>query len=372
MIKAFARLVGVNLRRHKLRSMMSVAGISFGVAAMLMIVSIVLGAIGMFQNILANESQYVVFEKDVSDLFFSSITMEQIRALRELPMVERVDPMLVGIVSSPDHPIVTCFGIEASDPRLRKAHWQSGSAEHFGTEANTIYLGDRAAKFLNASVGQTIPIGKGSFRVGGVFQTSNGFEDGGVFMPLPEAQEFFRRADLVSVATIQLSHENQGSGLKQAIATHFEGLVALEDREFNQSYSQFRILRFTSWAVGICSFLLGGMGVANTMLMSVFTRIREIAILRVCGFSKRQVAGLIFGEAAVIATLGLLGGFAIGVLALVAMNAAPQFQGYVQASIRPEIVLIVVVIAFATALGGSLYPAYFASTIQPADALRFE
>jgi len=56
----------------------------------------------------------------------------------------------------------------------------------------------------------------------------------------------------------------------------------------------------------------------------------------------------------------------------VAMNAAPQFQGYVQASIRPEIVLIVVVIAFATALGGSLYPAYFASTIQPADALRFE
>ena len=81
MIRAFARLVIINLRRHKIRSVISIAGISFGVAAMLAVVSIVLGAIGMFQNILANESQYVVFEKDVSDLFFSSVTMEQIRDL---------------------------------------------------------------------------------------------------------------------------------------------------------------------------------------------------------------------------------------------------------------------------------------------------
>jgi putative ABC transport system permease protein len=37
------------------------------------------------------------------------------------------------------------------------------------------------------------------------------------------------------------------------------------------------------------------------MLLSVFSRIREIAILRVCGFSRAQVAGLIFGEAAAVA-----------------------------------------------------------------------
>jgi putative ABC transport system permease protein len=372
MIEAFARLIFVNLRRHKLRAMISVAGISFGVAAMLTIVSIVLGAIGMFQNILASESHYMVFEKDVSDLFFSSVTMEQIRGLRALPMVERVEPMLVGIVSSTNHPIVTCFGIEANDPRLRKAHWLSGDVTRFGVDANTIYLGDRAAAFLKASVGQTIPIGKGSFRVGGVFQTSNGFEDGGIFMPLTEAQEFFHRAGLASVATVKLRRENEGDALKKAVATQFESLIALEDREFNQSYSQFRILNFTSWAVGICSFMLGGMGVANTMLMSVLTRVREIAILRVCGFSKGQVAGVIFGEAAVIAGVGTVGGFLTGLLALTAMNATPQFQGYVQAVVRPDVVLAIVAIAFATAFGGALYPAYFATTVQPAEALRFE
>jgi putative ABC transport system permease protein len=108
------------------------------------------------------------------------------------------------------------------------------------------------------------------------------------------------------------------------------------------------------------------------MLMSVFTRIREIAVLRVCGFSRPQVAGLIFGEAAGIAGLGLIFGFIIGTLTLAALARIPQLHGYVQAVIKPEVVLGIVVTAFFTALIGALYPAYFASKIQPAEALRYE
>jgi len=369
---AFGRLTLVNIRRHKIRTLLSVAGIGFGVAAMLTIVSIVLGAIGMFQNILASESHYVVFEKNVSDLFFSSVQMEQIAALRAMPEVDRVDPMLVGIVSSPDHPIITCFGVEAGDPHVSKAHWLSGDGSRFGVEPNTLYLGRRAAEFLKASPGRKLRIGKGEFQLGGVLRTDNGFEDGGVFMPMKLAQEYFHREGIVSVCTVKLKNPREGSLFKTEVERRFGGLVALENREFNQSYSQFRILNFTSWAVGICSFLLGGMGVANTMLMSVFTRIREIAILRVCGFSKAQVAALVFGEAAMVAGIGVVSGFVIGMLSLRAMNAAPQFQGYVQAIIRVDILAAITVIAFATAFGGALYPAWYASKIQPADALRFE
>jgi len=371
-MKGHLRLILTNLRRHKMRAAFSVAGIGFGVAAMLTIVSIVLGAIGMFQSILAKESHYVVFEKNVSDLFFSSVKMEQVAALRLLPGVERVDAMLVGIVSSPNHPIITCFGVEASDPLIRKAHWLSGTPSRFGMEPGTVYVGQRAAQFLKAEEGRSIRIGKGEFRVGGVLRTDNGFEDGGVFMPLPLAQEYFHREGLVSVGTVKLKDPSKGGIFQRDVEHQFEDLVALENKEFNQSYSQFRILSFTSWAVGICSFLLGGMGVANTMLMSVFTRIREIAILRVCGFSKTQVAGLVMGEAAVVAGVGVASGFAVGLLVLKTMNTAPQFQGYVQAVVRPDILAAIVVIAFATALGGALYPAWYASKIQPADALRFE
>ncbi len=366
------KLALLNIRRHKIRAFISIAGIAFGVAAMLTIISIVLGAIGMFQNILATESNEVVFERNVSDLFFSSVPMEQIEKLRTLPEVEQVNAMLVGIVSSPDHPIVTCFGVESGDPRLAHAKWLSGASKDFTNNSKQIFLGVRAAEFMRASDGQRLHIGKGEFEVGGILRTENGFEDGGIFMPLALAQDYFHREGLASIATVRLKRESANGSFKARVERDFPALIALDDKEFNQSYSQFRILKLTGWAVGICSFLLGGMGVANTMLMSVFTRIREIAILQVCGFSRAQVAGLIFGEAAILAAAGTSVGFALGLLALKALNAAPQLQGYVQAVVRPDILLTITGIAFVTAIGGSLYPAWFASHVQPAEALRFE
>lgn len=368
----FLRLVPTNLLRHRIRALIGVAGIAFGVAAMLTILAIVTGAIGMFERILATDSHYLVFERNVSDLFFSSVTSAQVGAVRAQPQVESAHPLLFGIVSSPGHPIITCFGVDASDPRLARAQWSAGSREAFGAREGEIFLGTRAAEFLDAKAGQEIEIGRTRFRVGGIFKTENGFEDGGVFLPLPAAQAFFHREGLVSVVAVKLRHRDQGAAFKAAIEAANPGLIALENREFNQSYTQFRILHFTAWAVGICAFLLGGLGVANTMLLSVFSRIREIAILRVCGFSAGQVAALIFSEAASIAAAGLCLGFLLGVAVLVSLQHVPQFHGYIQVAIQPAIVLGIIGTALATAVAGAVYPAQYASRIQPAEALRYE
>ena len=368
----FLALVFVNLRRHKLRALIGVAGITFGVAAMLTILSIVNGAIGMFERILAVDSHCLVFEKNVSDLFFSSVTNDQLAALRKMDLVESAQPLLFGLVSTPGHPIVTCFGVEADNSRITKAKWRSGRPEDFGKLPNAIWLGARAAEFLKAELGQKIPIGAGEFMVGGILSTENGFEDGGVFLPLSDAQKFFHREGISSVIAIKLRDQAKAAEFAKAVALKFPGLLALENREFNQSYTQFQILNFTAWAVGICAFLRGGLGVANTMLLSVFSRIREIAVLRVCGFSPWQVSGLIFGEATVIATAGLVVGFALGYVALFALGHAPQFQGYVQAVIKPAMVWGIIGTSLFTALAGAIYPARFASRIQPAEALRYE
>jgi putative ABC transport system permease protein len=367
----FLRLILTNLQRHRIRTFISIAGIAFSVAAMITVVTILQGAIGMFSGILSSDSQLIVFERNVSDLFFSTVSQTAAEEIAKWPLVAHADPVLFGIVSSADHPIITCFGVTAEDARIREASWIAGNRSDFGVHDDDVVLGARAADFLHAKVGSEVPIGHGVFRVIGVLKTANGFEDGGVFMPIASAQRFFHK-DGSSVLTIKLRSSGDTEAFKARVKQQFPNLIGLEDAEFTRSYSQFKILKATAWAVGGCGLLLGGLGVANTMIMSVFTRIREIAILRVNGFSNTQIASMIFGESALVSLIGALCGLAVGIAALFGLKLIPALDGYIDVSIRPAVLLIVILLALVTGVAGALYPALYAMRIRAVEALRFE
>ena len=368
----FLPLVFINLRRHWLRACIGAAGISIGVAAMMTIVGIVHGSIGMFENILSLDSQYVVFERNVSDLFFSSVPAADIAAVQADQDVAAVHPLLFGLVTAPGAPVVTCFGLNSDDPRLARAEWIEGSSATFGQIPGSVYLGIRARDFLHPTPAGTVVIGTRTFRVGGVFRMSNGFEDGGVFLPLRDAQEYFSRMGVASILAVRLQSYAAGTEFRRRFEATHPRLAVLENNEFSRSYNSFRILRATSWAVGACAFILGGLGVANTMLLSVFGRIRELAILRVNGFSGIQVAGLIFSEALVMALVGLLLGGLAGKLVLGVLPRLPFLQGYVQPELDALTLATVAGMAVLTAIGGALYPAWYATRIEAAEALRYE
>ena len=368
----FHRLIITNLMRHRLRGLFGLAGIGFGVAAMLTVLAVVMGAISMFRNILESDSHYLVFERAVSDLFFSSVTSDAVEAIAAMPEVQGAYPVLFGIVASEERPVVTCFGVSADNPRLQRAEWLAGDPGAFGSVPDAVYLGERAAGFLDAVYGESIQIGKQQFTVMGILKTANGFEDGGVFLPIRDAQDYFRREGIASIVSVNLKDLADGDAFRERVESRFPDLSALPNEEFSNSYSQFKILTATAWAVGLCAFLLGGMSVANTMTMSVFTRIREIAILRVSGFSRRQTALLILGEALLLALGGLLLGLGAGFGLLLIMQRAPMLQGYISVSVSFPVVLAIAATAFVTSVAGSAYPAWYASRIQPAEALRYE
>ncbi len=366
----FLRLIVVNLLRHRIRTAISMAGIAFSVAAMLTVVALLQGAIGMFSGILSSGAEMIVFERNVSDLFFSDVPQAAAATIAQWPMVAHADPVLFGVVASEGHPIVTCFGVTASDARIRDAQWLAGTVQDFGRE-DSVVLGERAAQFLGATVGKQTKIGHEVFTIVGIIRTRNGFEDGGVFMPLNEAREFFHKQGS-SVLTIKLRNKDEAAQFKSAVHEQFKDLIALEDQEFSRTYSQFRILRATAWAVGACGLALGGLGIANTMIMSVFTRIREIAILRVNGFSNLQIAATIIGESAVVSVLGGVTGAILGAVTLLGLKHIPALDGYVDGSLRPLLMLGVVLLALLTGLAGALYPTAYAMRIRAVEALRFE
>ena len=364
-------MIFTNLRRHRVRTAIGATGIALGVATMLSVVGLLGGAVKMFERILRSDAEMVVFEKNVSDLFFSNVPVELVDELAAQPFVKEARPVLFSIISAPDRPIITCFGIQASDGRLRKGEWLTGSAAAFTDGGRGVVLGERAADFVKIEDGM-VELGQERYPVAGVVRMENGFENGGVFMPLATCQESFHKQGVCSVVTVARAAGHESSEVKAWMVANRPRLTALENEEFSRSYSQFRIMKTTAWVVGGCAFLLGGLSVTNTMILSVFGRIKELAIARVCGFSRGQIARMIFGESLLVSAIGTLVGWAISAIGLQVLKAIPQMQGYIEPRIGGMEIAGAMALAAATALCGAMYPAWYAARLNPAQALRFE
>lgn len=130
-------------------------------------------------------------------------------------------------------------------------------------------------------------------------------------------------------------------------------------------------------AVSLVFLLIAVFGVANTMLMSVMERTREIGTMLAVGMTRGQIAGLFLLEAAVQAVIGATLGVAVA-LALVKAFAArggfyvPMGNGGVQQvmpTLLPAVIVIAVVAATLGALGASVSPALRAARLRPVEAL---
>ena len=86
----------------------------------------------------------------------------------------------------------------------------------------------------------------------GILKTANGFEDGGVFMPLSAAQSFFHKEGTSSVVTIKLGNKDDAASFKAMVKAKFANLIALENAEFTRS--EFSSPRPGRWEDADCSW----------------------------------------------------------------------------------------------------------------------
>jgi putative ABC transport system permease protein len=90
------------------------------------------------------------------------------------------------------------------------------------------------------------------------------------------------------------------------------------------------------------------------------------------GFSQVQIGGVIFGESAVVSVAGAVTGLLVGSCFLYALKLIPALDGYVDPTMHPLLMLIVLALALLTGIAGAVYPAAFAMRIRAVEALRFE
>jgi putative ABC transport system permease protein len=126
------------------------------------------------------------------------------------------------------------------------------------------------------------------------------------------------------------------------------------------------------FTIGISSIaaIVGGLGVMNTMIMSVLERKREIGIMKAVGATKKYILTQILLESVIIS---FVGGF-LGLLVGGVGSYSLRFVASGLANARVTINLAVGSLSFAVFLGlvGGFYPAWSASKLDPIEAIRFE
>jgi len=129
-----------------------------------------------------------------------------------------------------------------------------------------------------------------------------------------------------------------------------------------------RIFNVVTGTIAAISLLVGGIGIMNIMLASVAERTREVGIRRAVGASRRDIAAQFLVESSLLtvaggvlgAVLGVVGSFAIQVLA-----------GWPTA-LSVSMLLAGIVVALAVGIGFGFYPAWHAAQLEPMEALRTE
>ncbi|WP_433831235.1 ABC transporter permease [Actinoplanes sp. CA-015351] len=119
-------------------------------------------------------------------------------------------------------------------------------------------------------------------------------------------------------------------------------------------------------ALAAVCLLIGAVGIANTTLVAVLERVGEIGLRRALGARRRHVAAHFLAESGTLGLIGGLIGTSVGVAAVVAVAYLREWTPILQ----PATVLPAPLVGALTGLVAGLYPAWRATRIEPADALR--
>jgi putative ABC transport system permease protein len=118
--------------------------------------------------------------------------------------------------------------------------------------------------------------------------------------------------------------------------------------------------------------LVGGVVVANTMIMSIFERTREIGTLRAVGWEAKRILGQILQESLYLCAVAGVAGALFAVLLLSALTLIPVAAQFISPTWTVQTFMTAFGVALALGAVGGLYPAWRASRLRPVEALRYE
>ena len=409
-VKESGRMALDTVRANKLRSGLTILGVTVGIVTVMFMVSIIQGLNKSFAEQIESLGSNTIFVSKFAPSFGrppsqeerqrKDLTVADADALRaEVQSAVGVSPVFRKIAETvryedkqSDTPIL--FGVTTYYEFTQSQFVNYGrfvSEVDIQERSNVVVLGRDVLKalFPNGAdpLGAIIKIGGNPYRVIGVMSDLGSFfgqsRDNSVFIPITTYQKYYKDIPLPESVFFIIVRPRDRSVVKTCIEEMRDVLRRQRQLKFSDAdnfgiSSQDSLLdiynRLTGatylvlTAVSAVALMIGGIGVMNIMLVSVTERTREIGIRKAVGATRAGILSQFLIEAVVLTGIGGILGLIIGEIAGFLLNTFSPLPAFV-----PWWAIAVgIFVSVAVGVVFGLYPAWKAAKLDPIEALRYE
>lgn len=360
-----------NLWRRRNRTLLSAAGIGIGVGTLVMLGGLVQGLMGQLNSLAGSggAGNITVMQREVADMSLSSLDERIVRQIGAMSEVKTVSPYVLAFITSPEMPMFLIGGLDPNSPAMRHYKLVEGRYVQRPTE---IVIGSVAADVYKVGLDDTLTLNGNRYRIVGIFETGVAYEDGGGIVAMSEAQRLMGRPRSVSFIFVDVENPARAEQVVAMINERFPEARASISSEFAQNTNDMQTSMGMLNAIQMLALLIGGIVVANTMIMSIFERTREIGTLRAVGWRRRRILSQVLLESLFLCLVAAVIGSLLGVGVVTLIAQAPFASQFISATWSVDIFVTAFLTAAVLGILGGLYPAWRASKLEPAEALRYE
>ena len=375
-------LIIKNPFRNKTRTSLAIVGIAIGIATIVALGLITNGLQASTQTTLKAGAAEITVMQTGSNGFESSgsinesrvADIQNISGVKDVAGVLSATANVAGSSNTGPSGGLSVNGMDSNKLNLVGIDSVNGTIYSNGS-TNEIILGKSAAEDINKTVGDTITLFGKDFKITGIFETGSFMTDRGAYMPLNTLQNLTSNDGKVSDIAVKVTDNANVTTVSQSIQNAYPNeLSTLTATDLaGRMNNALSTINTATWAISLLAIVIGGVGVINTMIMSVYERTREIGVLKAVGWRGRRILGMILGESIVLTIMAAIVGTIIGVVGVeVLLSYSATFGTMIKPVFSLDLFLRAFGIAFLVGIIGGIYPAYRASRLAPTEALRYE